>query len=56
MINRIRLLCYTFCLVVLEGMWHVAHAQIVVENAKLTWKANMAATTFPDIPPHITLE
>ncbi len=53
---RIRLLCYVFCLAVLAGMLNSAHAQIVVENAKLTWKANMAAAAFPEIVPRITVQ
>jgi hypothetical protein len=56
MMIQIRLLLYAACLVVLSALLHVAHAQIVVENAKLTWKAGMAATEFPVIPSRITLE
>jgi hypothetical protein len=53
---HIRLLRFVLCLAVLAGIVNVSHAQVVVENAKLSWKAGLAPAAFPDISPRIVLE
>ncbi len=53
---HIRLLRFVLFLAVLAGMLNFAHAQVVVNNASLTWKAGLSSAAFTDISPRIVLE